>query len=368
MGGGWWRVWIILPPFSKNLPQIRSGQCYTIYFFDINYTMIIISILLKLISNAVRAPIRKEPIRDISVIFNRIAIIALIFCILQVMINLFIINDDIGLLGGLLYTTNITQTFHMFIFIISILILILTSFYSNSSTIQKYTKAGLQSRLPLFKHVNKYENKTLKDKIGFAKGKIFMSTMTSSASNRISSLGGNLNQYSNLNSHLNIPNYPLIILFVIIGANFLISTNDLVSIFLSIELQSYGLYILSTIYRNSELSTAGGLIWATVRVYLKVCDVISAQRPKSLSNGIEENAKDHRSNPQLVTGRGQEPDRKGNMRHTVVLALRYVAKRILEVEDVKWIRLICRRLSNFGSTSTYSRVQLLLEYSINRVV
>jgi NADH-ubiquinone oxidoreductase chain 2 len=55
--------------------------------------------------------------------------------------------------------------------------------------------------------------------------------------------------------------YPLIILFVISGAVFLISTNDLVSIFLSIELQSYGLYLISTIYRNSELSTTGGLIY-----------------------------------------------------------------------------------------------------------
>jgi NADH:ubiquinone oxidoreductase subunit 2 (subunit N) len=55
--------------------------------------------------------------------------------------------------------------------------------------------------------------------------------------------------------------YPLIILFIITGAIFLMSTNDLVSIFLSIELQSYGLYLLSTIYRNSELSTTGGLIY-----------------------------------------------------------------------------------------------------------
>jgi NADH-ubiquinone oxidoreductase chain 2 len=55
--------------------------------------------------------------------------------------------------------------------------------------------------------------------------------------------------------------YPLIILFIVTGAIFLMSTNDLVSIFLSIELQSYGLYILSTIYRNSELSTTGGLIY-----------------------------------------------------------------------------------------------------------
>jgi NADH-ubiquinone oxidoreductase chain 2 len=55
--------------------------------------------------------------------------------------------------------------------------------------------------------------------------------------------------------------YPLILLFIICGAVFLMSTNDLVSIFLSIELQSYGLYLLSTIYRNSEFSTIGGLIY-----------------------------------------------------------------------------------------------------------
>ena len=56
-------------------------------------------------------------------------------------------------------------------------------------------------------------------------------------------------------------NLYLILLFIISGAIFLISTSDLVSIFLSIELQSYGLYLLSTIYRNSELSTTGGLIY-----------------------------------------------------------------------------------------------------------
>jgi len=55
--------------------------------------------------------------------------------------------------------------------------------------------------------------------------------------------------------------YPLILLFIVTGAVFLISTNDLISVFLSIELQSYGLYLLSTIYRNSELATTGGLIY-----------------------------------------------------------------------------------------------------------
>lgn len=50
-------------------------------------------------------------------------------------------------------------------------------------------------------------------------------------------------------------------MFIVSGAVLLISTSDLVSIFLSIELQSYGLYLLSSIYRNSELSTTGGLIY-----------------------------------------------------------------------------------------------------------
>ena len=55
--------------------------------------------------------------------------------------------------------------------------------------------------------------------------------------------------------------FPLIILFIIIGAILLMSSNDLISIFISIELQSYGLYLLSTLYRNSELATTSGLTY-----------------------------------------------------------------------------------------------------------
>ena len=55
--------------------------------------------------------------------------------------------------------------------------------------------------------------------------------------------------------------YPLILLFVITGSILLITSSDVVSIFLSIELQSYGLYLLCTIYRNSELSTSAGLTY-----------------------------------------------------------------------------------------------------------
>ena len=64
-----------------------------------------------------------------------------------------------------------------------------------------------------------------------------------------------------MTSQYRILEYPLIILFIISGACFLINSSDIVSIFLSIELQSYGLYLICSLYRNSELSTSAGLTY-----------------------------------------------------------------------------------------------------------
>ena len=179
--------------------------------------MIILSILLVLLSNAVN--IR----RDLSILFNRIAILILIYCILQDMSSLAVITKGVGIHGGLLLVTNISQIFHIFIFLVSILILQLTSFYPRKVWVSEYSS---MKDLLLYKFV--YYNTKIINKMG---------------------------------EHLKIIEYPLILLFIITGAILLMSTNDLVSIFLAIELQSYGLYILSTIYRNSELSTTGGLIY-----------------------------------------------------------------------------------------------------------
>lgn len=85
--------------------------------------MITLSIILLLFSNAVCSR------RDISILFNRVAIICLSYCILHDLMSLSLVNKGIGLHGGLLHITNITQIFHIFVYIISILILQLTSFY-----------------------------------------------------------------------------------------------------------------------------------------------------------------------------------------------------------------------------------------------
>lgn len=55
--------------------------------------------------------------------------------------------------------------------------------------------------------------------------------------------------------------YGLIVLFVIVGAIFLMTTNDLVSIFLAIELQSYGLYLICCLWRDSEKAVSAGLTY-----------------------------------------------------------------------------------------------------------
>jgi hypothetical protein len=53
--------------------------------------------------------------------------------------------------------------------------------------------------------------------------------------------------------------YSIVVIFSSLGSSLLISSYDLISVYLSIELQSFGLYVLSTLYREKESSTSAGL-------------------------------------------------------------------------------------------------------------
>jgi NADH-ubiquinone oxidoreductase chain 2 len=139
--------------------------------------------------------------------------------------NLYIkaLEEGIGIYGGLFNVSVFTQTFSIFIFLISAIILILTGFYPRKVYTEKFTSV--------------YRLMTNK----FSYNKNYISNKTG--------------------EQFRIIEYALIIVFILCGAVFLISSGDLVSIFLSIELQSYGLYIISTIYRDSESATASGLTY-----------------------------------------------------------------------------------------------------------
>ena len=181
-------------------------------------TMLITCVLFLLSSNAVS--FRREK----SILYSRSTITILLYsCAVALKsLNMYFLYKGIGLYGGLFHATPITQTFHIFIFSLSATILQLTAFYPIKVCIENFA-----SFYNLF-----FKNVTY-----------------------------NTNIVNNMRQQYRIIEYPLIILFIIIGGTFLVCASDIVSIFLSIELQSYGLYLLSTLYRNSELSTSAGLTY-----------------------------------------------------------------------------------------------------------
>ena len=181
--------------------------------------MIIFSILFLILSNAVSLR------RDKSILYSRVAIIVLLYSSLLALNTLFLtsLGTGIGLYGGLFHITSTTQIFQIFIFLISAVILQLTAFYPRKVWLKEYSSL---TKLLFYNFL--YYKSQIQNKMG---------------------------------EQFKIIEYPLILLFIVTGATFLVSTSDLVSIFLSIELQSYGLYLLSTLYRNSELATSGGLTY-----------------------------------------------------------------------------------------------------------
>ena len=181
--------------------------------------MLLYSILFLLLSNAVTSR------RDKSILYSRVAIIILLYSSIIALNSLYLsyLDTGIGLYGGLFHATSMTQVFHVFIFLISAAILQLTGFYSRRVWVEEHASL---SKLLLYNFI--YYRTKIINKMG---------------------------------EQFKIIEYPLILLYIVTGSVFLVSTSDLVSIFLSIELQSYGLYLLSTLYRNSELATSGGLTY-----------------------------------------------------------------------------------------------------------
>jgi NADH-ubiquinone oxidoreductase chain 2 len=120
------------------------------------------------------------------------------------------INSGIGIYSGLFHVSTVSQFFEIFFLIIAFIILIAMSPAKSQNSL---------SERPL-ETVNTKE--------------------------------GNISFYSE---------YSLIVLFSTLGTTLLVSSYDLISLYLSIELQSFGVYILTTLYRNSEKASNAGLMY-----------------------------------------------------------------------------------------------------------
>ena len=181
--------------------------------------MLITLLITLLLSNALTSR------RDKSILFSRVVIKALLFASFLALNNLFTkpLEKGIGIYGGLFNVTTFTQSFNIFIFLMSAVILILSAFYPRKVFVKEHSSFYKVLSTNLTYNKNSISNKT--------------------------------------SEQFRIIEYALIIVFILCGAVFLMSTGDLISVFLSIELQSYGLYILSTLYRDSESATASGLTY-----------------------------------------------------------------------------------------------------------
>jgi NADH:ubiquinone oxidoreductase subunit 2 (subunit N) len=58
---------------------------------------------------------------------------------------------------------------------------------------------------------------------------------------------------------IEVKEYSIILLFTVLGGSLLISASNLISLYLSLELQSFSLYILATSQIKSFKGTSGGL-------------------------------------------------------------------------------------------------------------
>jgi NADH-ubiquinone oxidoreductase chain 2 len=144
------------------------------------------------------------------------------------------IDTGIGVYNSLFHSTAITHSLVLFLYIIGAIIILLTAFYPRRIVTPKASS-------------NRFDNDKDNNPISiYSKGPI----------------KAYLYEVIGLKDpKFGILEYPLIALFILMGAVLLMSSSDIVSMFLAIELQSYGLYILSTLYRNSERSTSAGLTY-----------------------------------------------------------------------------------------------------------
>jgi len=157
------------------------------------------------------------------------------------------IGSGIGIYSGLFHITPISQLMEIFLFFIGGCILIGWPQVVQSDT---STNSGCEFKIngPLYKYNYNYKSKT---KSQVRKSLDKDTNTDTNIDTEFPPLISSLESYST--------DYSIIVLFSILGSSLLLSSFDLISVYLSIELQSFGLYILATLYRNSESATSAGL-------------------------------------------------------------------------------------------------------------
>ena len=212
----------------------------------------------------------------ITILYNRLTSISYLSICLFIyeIIDYHYFNKPVELFNGLMYCSLYTLTFTFYMYGLGGLVICLTSQYPmriENNTLLSEKRKEIQKWI-----INTYND--LKESIDLPNKSIDKIREDSSTENRCKSLSkSSLNPreinetiFENIKEsdlvqtqryEFNIIEYSLITQFILLGSLTLLSSSDLITVFLAIELQSYGLYILSAIYRNSESSTSAGLTY-----------------------------------------------------------------------------------------------------------
>lgn len=196
------------------------------------------------------------------IITSRMAALAFIFSFALTFNALYIqiIGSGIGIYCGLFQVTYYSLFIESFIYLIGSIILLSWGliYTKDVSNVSQFKAFDLLTNNPstMLEDITHREIRDIKDNNNTS-----IETTTKEYNNAYNLLDLNLsdNTLKSIGTSSESKDYSLITLFSVLGSSFLISSCDLLSMYLSIELQSFGLYILATIYRESGSATSAGL-------------------------------------------------------------------------------------------------------------
>jgi NADH:ubiquinone oxidoreductase subunit 2 (subunit N) len=245
--------------------------------------MLIIAILILLLAAVSSIGRNYNYIAD-YVKFNRIVFIIFILgaYLTYNTLNVEAIDSGIGIYGGVFKITILSQVFDIILFITGAIVAILTCFipynfknYDDSKSIkflienENKNVVNWRTDYLFFKSSFKdyYNNKLLNyysynDFTNKSKIYILIIYIIKNITEKLPDLKINTPYLieNKLNyTKLEVKEYSLLLLFTVLGGSLLISSQNLISLYLSLELQSFTLYILSTSQIRSFKGTSGGL-------------------------------------------------------------------------------------------------------------
>jgi NADH-ubiquinone oxidoreductase chain 2 len=218
--------------------------------------MIFLSILIFILAMSLRS--FKTQITPIF--FTRIAALAFIYSGVLTFNALHIqsIGSGIGIYSGLFQVTYYSLFFETFLYVIGAIILLSWPIFNRMASldIQNFSaKSALKDKdwlnMPALQNLRARAFSSLKIREDF--------DLLNKTSNSLNGSGRALEFITSVTTSKESREYSLIALFSCLGGSLLLSSGDLLSMYLSIELQSFGLYILATIYRESGSATSAGL-------------------------------------------------------------------------------------------------------------